>query len=53
MGFLMNGVIYQTCVEFPEKSEEFGRYSGCSEHVFSSGGQEGKSIKLMSVLLLI
>ena len=39
MGFFQKIPVYQTSEEFAEKSERFGRFSRCSEHVFSRCGQ--------------
>ena len=38
MGFFQKIPIYQTHEEFAEKSERFGRISGCSGHVFHKCG---------------
>ena len=39
MGFFQKILIYQNHVKFAEKSERFGRFLGCSEHVFHRCGQ--------------
>ena len=52
MGFFQKTPIYQTHGEFDENSEQFGRLSRCSEHVFHRCGQLRSSAEFLLMIYL-
>ena len=52
MGFLQKIPIYQTLVKFAEKSERFGIFSGCSEHIFHKYDQLINSTQFLLMICL-